>query len=89
MDENEKKIVAEGLLNEKIFRCKTCWTDQTPKWTAWSEAEITPIQSDENKVTIRGALFCKDCHNQFGIYTIASLPEIKKMADKIKAKIGG
>lgn len=84
--EEIKKVIADGYLKEELFRCKTCSTEQDAKWYSWTTATKEPIEADEDKLVTRAALFCKDCQNQFGIYTIISLPEVKRMlvAKKLK-----
>jgi len=59
-DENIKKI--SEIPDEKIFRCKTCTTEQEEKWLTWNQVEKQNIDGQ------RFGLFCPDCKNDIGIY---------------------
>jgi len=91
MTDEEKKVIADGFLDKKLFRCKQCRNDQDEEsnWISWNEARKMPIEKDTDGNTIRAALFCKDkiCNNQVGIYTIISLPEIEKINERRKAQV--
>ena len=83
---NEGEIRAKGFCDKPLFRCKTCSTDQKKVILSWNNAEKEIIEMDDAGQATRAALYCKDCQNQFGIFTVESLPEIARQQEVRNAK---
>ena len=70
-EENIKKI--KDVPDEKIFRCKTCTTEQEEKWISWNQAEKQNIDGS------RCGVFCPECKNQIGIYSKENPVDVSKI----------
>ena len=73
---DEKKTTIKDAQDVKLFRCKSCTTEQSEAWLSWKEAEKEKI--DEN----RSALFCPTCKNQIGIYSLLNEVDLTKVKDR-------